>query len=84
MQGNTWRKKYLSWPIMLKNNSYTVVLQEKKYITTGGLGGKHSFPDQITHTTPPPPQKSNGRPLTATCCSNDVIVQFNLSLDYIV
>lgn len=25
----------------------------KNYITTGGLGGKHSFPDQITHTRPP-------------------------------
>ena len=42
---------------MLKNNSYTVVFQEKNYITTGGLGGKHSFPDQIIHT-PPPPFKS--------------------------
>ena len=69
---------------MLKNNSYTVVFQEKNYITTGGLGGKHSFPDQIIHTPPPPLQKSKGRPLTATCCSNDVIVQFNLSLHYIV
>ena len=42
---------------MLKNNSYTVVFQEKNYITTGGLGGKHSFPDQIIHTPPPPPSK---------------------------
>ena len=69
---------------MLKNNSYTVVFREKNYITTGGLGGKHSFPDQITHTPPSLLQKSKGRPLTATCCSNDVIVQFNLSLHYIV
>ena len=75
---------YVSWPIQLKNNSYTVVFQGKNYITTGGLGGKHSFLDQITHTAPLPPQKSNGRPLTATCCSNDVIVQFNLSFHYIV
>ena len=43
---------------MLKNNSYTVVFREKNYITTGGLGGKHSFPDQITHTPPPLPFKS--------------------------
>ena len=42
---------------MLKNNSYTVVFREKNYITTGGLGGKHSFPDQITHTPPPSPSK---------------------------
>ena len=46
---------------MLKNNSYTVVFQEKNYITTGGLGGKHSFPDQITHT-PPPPSKVKRSP----------------------
>ena len=42
---------------MLKNNSYTVVFQEKNYITTGGLGGKHSFPDQIIHTPPFKSQK---------------------------
>lgn len=59
---------------------------EKQFLhrcISGGLGGKHSFPDQITHTHPPL-QKSKDRPLTATYCSNDVIVQFNLSLHYIV
>ena len=49
------------------------------------FGWKTFFP-RPNHPYPPPPplQKSKGRPLTATCCSNDVIVQFNLSLHYIV
>lgn len=56
--GNSWGKIYLSCRLMLENNV------EGFYLARFG---KNPYPNQITHTLPPPPtpplQKSNGRPL---------------------
>lgn len=46
---NIGTEKKISWRIMLGKN------------LTPLYDGKNSQPNQITHTSPPPPQKSNGR-----------------------
>ena len=47
-------KKYLSLFIILEKKSYTVVCQGRN---SPEVWGKNSYPNQITHT-PPPPHKS--------------------------
>ena len=57
-------KKYLSWPIMLGKN-LTPLCVRKKIQTPEVWEERKSYPNQITHTSHPPPpplQKSNGRP----------------------
>ena len=40
------------------------LLYVREEILSPEVWGKHSYPNQITHTPPPPPQKSNGQPLS--------------------
>ena len=44
--GNSWGKMYLSWRLMLENNVGGFYTQ---------TFGKNPYPNQITHTPPPPP-----------------------------
>ena len=79
-------KKYLSWRLMWKK-SYTFACHGKKNLILSPevWQEKNSYPNQITHTPPPPLlQKSNGRSLLTL--TRPVIYQNSccISLRYIV